>query len=479
MSTVNVTSAQLGPALQQLLMCDQIVPGADVSYQICKTIYAYHPLGKKMADTPIVLAQSQKRIISVTNAPEDRVRDRFLQTWEEMGIDVVIAQLGSTARIYGVGALAMVVKDLEPEAEIPLDKLSDLEIGFNVLDPLNAAGSLVLNQDPNAFDFQKPTVVTAAGKPYHRGRTVVLMNERPIYIEYTTSAFGYVGRSVYQRALFPLKSFVNTMVADDMVARKLGLLIAKLKAPGSIIDNAMKAMAGIKRQLLKEAETNNVLSVDITEGIETLNMQNVDGAGTYSRTNILKNIATAADMPAKMLENETMVSGFGEGTEDAKNNARYVETIRAWLNPVYSFFDPIVMRRAWTEDFFKVMQAEFPDQYGSVSFNEAFYRWKNSFKAEWPSLLKDPESDAKLEEARQKSVLGMLEMLLPQLDSENRARTIQWATDTIGENTLLFPQPLVLDYEQLVNYTPPASAESELPEPKRPELPEPKKPELS
>jgi len=243
------------------------------------------------------------------------------------------------------------------------------------------------------------------------------------------------------------------MIADDMVAKKIGVIVAKLKSPGSIIDNAMQVLSGVKRQILKEAQNTNVISIDVTEDISSLNLQNVDGAGSYARSNILKNIATAADMPAKLLDNETFVAGFGEGTEDAKNVARYIDGIRGWLNPLYDFFDDVVMRRAWNPEFYDTIKSEFPE-YENVDYNDAFYRWKNSFKAEWPSLLKDPESDSKIEEVRQKAVMSMMEVLLPNMDPENKARVIEWAVDTSGENKMLFPQPLLLDYEALRDYKP-------------------------
>jgi hypothetical protein len=320
---------------------------------------------------------------------------------------------------------------------------------------MNTAGSLVLNQDPSSPDFLKSTFISVAGKPYHRSRSLVLMNEQPVYIEYTISAFGFVGRSVYQRALFPLKSFVNTMVTDDMVARKAGLIVAKLKAPGAIIDSMMQRLAGVKRQLLKEAATNNVMSVDLAESIESLNLQNIDGAGTFARTNILKNIATAADMPAKLLDNETMVAGFGEGTEDAKNIARYIDGIREWLAPAYDFFDDIVMRRAWNQDFYATIQSDFAEEYGEKSYSAAFYQWKNSFSATWPSLLKDPEADTKAEDVRQKAIIGLAQVLLPNMDPDNRTRLIEWMVESSGENKNLFPLPLLLDYEALADFEPP------------------------
>ena len=454
MATLSITGSSLGNSLQTLLMADDLQPGDMIGYQLCKTIYSFHPLGRKMVDTPIAMAQSQARQISIANAPESRVRDAFAAEWKRCNADRYIAQAGSIARIYGVGSIVVGADSFPPDKEIPPEKMGDLKLYFNVLDPLNTAGSLVLNQDPNASDFLKSTTISVAGIPYHRSRSVVLMNEAPIYIEYTGSAFGFVGRSVYQRALFPLKSFVNTMVTDDMVARKAGLIIAKMKQAGSIADALMKAMAGAKRQLLKEAATNNVMSIDVAESVESLNLQNIDGAGSFARNNILKNIATAADMPAKLLDNETMVAGFGEGTEDAKNIARYIDGIRVWLEPLYAFFDDIVMRRAWNEDFYATVQKDFPE-YADVAYNEAFYQWRNGFAATWPSLLKDPEADTKAEDVRQKAIISMMQVLMPQMDPDNRTRLIEWAVESSGENKTLFPHPLVLDYEALAEFEPP------------------------
>jgi hypothetical protein len=453
-SSVQISTSQIGNALQELLMAGNIQPGDAPSYQICKTIYAYHPLGSKMVDAPIKMAMAQKREISITDASEDIIREAFEEQWKKDEADKSIAQLASIARIYGVGSIIVGAKDIDPSQEIPPEKYSEIPIYFNVLDPLNTAGSLVLNQDPNAPDFQKHRGVSVAGQPYHRSRSVTLMNEAPVYIEYTNSAFGFVGRSVYQRALFPLKSFVQTMIADDVIACKNAVLVAKMKGPGSVINNMMAQVSGIKRALLQEAKNTNVINIDVAEAIETLDMNNVDGSGTFARTNILKNIATAADMPAKLLENETMVAGFGEGSEDAKHIAKYLDSIREWMSPAYDFFDQIIMRRAWNPDFFEVVKAKYPEKYDGMEYNTAFQMWRNSFQAVWPNPNKDPEIEVKMEETRQKAVLSMLEILMPTLDKANKARVIQWAIENAGENKLLFPMPLVLDYEELEAHMP-------------------------
>jgi hypothetical protein len=260
---------------------------------------------------------------------------------------------------------------------------------------------------------------------------------------------------VYQRALFPLKSYVQTMITDDMVTRKAGVLIAKIKQAGSIVNNLMAGAMGIKRNILKESETNNVINIGPEDDVETLDMTNAEKAN-YARKNILENIAAADDMPARMLTEETLAEGFGEGSEDAKKEAQYIDRMRRWLQPLYAFFDPIVMYRAWNPEFYKTIQAQYTDEYGSVSYEVAFTSWMNSFRAEWPNLLKESDSElSKAEKVKLEGITDMLQALLPSLDPENKARMVQWATDNCNDMKLLFGAPLEFDMEALMAYVPP------------------------
>lgn len=456
MGTVNINGSKLGTALQSLLEADEIVPGAAPSYQLCKVIYSYHPLGARMADSPIKIAQTKPRAVTVGGAP-DAVRDAFLAQWETDDCDKHVRNVGSLARVYGIASLAVIAPNEDPATPINFEKLWKTWIAYNALDPLNTAGSLVLNQDPNSPDFQKHAAIAVAGKPYARNRSVTLMNELPLYIDYTTSAFGFVGRSVYQRPLFPLKSFVATMVTDDMVAKKAGLIVAFIKGAGSVVDNMMAKFAGIKRSLLKQGVVDNVLSMGPDDKVESINLENVDKSLTTARSNILKNIANSIDAPAVILEQDSFANGFGEGSEDAMKVANYVDGIRKWLAPVYAFLDPITQRRAWNPDFFKRMQREYPDEYGGMSYDEAFYDWTAAFSAIWPSLIEEPESElVKIEDVKFKALLATTEVLGANLDPENKATLFEWVADNLNENKLLFKHPLLLDYDLLAAWDPSA-----------------------
>lgn len=457
-------SNTLSTSLMQLLLTDEIIPGSSPSYEVCKTIYSYHPLGAKLTEYPVQLAQSQEREITIPGAPEDDLKDAFNRMWAELGFDQIILNAMTQSRIYGISSLIVGSRGIDTNEPLPVDKIHELDLYLNVLDPLNTAGSLVLNQDPNASDYQKPNYITSAGNKYHPSRTCIVMNESPIYIEWSNSAFGFVGRSVYQRALYPLKSYVQTMITDQAVSEKAALLIAKMKAPGSSIDQRARSWFGMKRDAIKGAKTGNVVSIGIEESIESIDLTNLAQAAEFSRENILKNIAASAGMPASMINMETLAKGFGEGSEDAKNIGRYIDGIRIAMNKLYAFCDNLCQRKAWTPDYFASMQRKYPELYGGMDFNSAFYSWSNAFKAEWPNILKEPDSElVKVDDIILKAAIGTVEVLVPMIDPENRAIVAGWLADVLNERKLMFSSPLELDLDAIRAYIPPAQIAEQQP----------------
>ena len=450
-------------ALLKILAAEDIAPGSRPSYQLCKTIYNFHPLGAKIVEAPVRLAQSQKREISVPGGPETRLIQAFQREWEviggknvngsEISGDTIIRNLVVTSGIYGIASLIVGERGkTNSEAPLDLDALADADLYFNVLDPLNTAGSLVLDQDPNSPDFQKARSVRVGNRTYHPSRTVILMNEMPVYLEFTDAAFGFSGRSRYQRALYPLKTFVQTMITDQYVAIKIGLLIAKMKTPGSIVNNRIMNFFGIKRSQLQGGITGNVLSIGDEEAIESLNFQNLEGPAAMVRDNALKNIAMAAGMPAKLLQQEEMIGGMAEGTEDAKASAHYVDGVREEMEPAYRFMDRLVMRRAWSQDFYKTIQADFPE-YKKVPYDTAFCDWQNSFEAKWPNLLEEPDSEKmQAEEIRFKSAVAVYEVITPNLDPENKANATAWLADEVNSRRELFTSKLDIDVDALAKF---------------------------
>ncbi|WP_430996911.1 anti-CBASS protein Acb1 family protein [Klebsiella quasipneumoniae] len=452
MNEDDIAIGSCSPELITLLDSDDIQPGMSAGYQTCKTIYLFHPLGGKMVDRPIKMAMNESRTVHISQAYgiEQRLRDAFEREWKALGADKHIANAARISRIYGVSAIAMLVDNQEPSSAVDYRTLYKHNVTFNILDPLNTAGSIVLNQDPNAQDFQKVDGIRVAGKPYHKSRCVVQQNEDPIYLAYNSAAFGFTGRSVYQRALFPLKSFIQTMRTDDMVSVKGGLLVTKIQGPSSVVNNMMQKLSGIKRMMLKRGKTGEVLQIGANDSIESIDLSNLEKPLDSSRNHILENIAAAADMPAIILNSETFAQGFGEGTEDARSVAVYIDNIREWLEPLYDYFIRICQYRAWSIEFFNSLRADVPELKNTYSLY--FSSWINNFEYRWPSSLKEPESEkVKVDEIRFKAIVSMLEVLLPQVntDDENRSLLIEWAQTNANANESLFPQRLDLDIESL------------------------------
>ena len=457
MSDITITTTTIGGNLMNILASGDIQPGDNASYELCKTLWEYHPLGGKLVEKPIMMALSKPRIITVDAEPKEMLVEAFEREWEKLGATNHIRDVSFIKRAYGAGAIVIGSPNVSTTDPLDLWKLADQEIYFNQLDPLNLAGSIVTNQNPNAPDFQKPLAwSTAAGQPYHPSRSVVVFNNTPIYLSFQSSAFGFTGRSVFLRALYPLKSFVQSMITDDLVTFKAGLLISKQKPAGSIVNNLMQMAAGIKRTYLQQGATGNVLSIDIDESIEALNLSNTDTAMTTARNNIIANIAAASDVPALLLKDEAFTQGFGEGTEDAKAIVQFIDGIRNDMDSLFKFFDKIVQHRAWNREFFEAVQNQYPEIYKDKTYEQAFYMWQNAYKADWTSLMEEPPSEkVKVADIKIKSINEVLRTVLPVIDPQNRATLIQWAQDNINEMEDLFESSLNLDSDLISEYEPP------------------------
>lgn len=458
MSYITVNQTGLPNALQAILSANDIQAGDQPDYQLCKLLYEYHPLAGKIVEKPVRLALSKPRFIMIPCAVEDLLREAFEREWARLRCTELIRNTMFLSRVYGASAIIYGAPSIPTDKPIDPWKLAEIDdLYFNVYDPLNLAGSIITNQNPNAPDFQKPwQFVTAAGQPYHPSRSCVVFTGTPVYLSFQSSSFSFSGRSLFLRALYPMKSFIQTMTVDDLVSLKSGLLIAKIQQPGSIVNKLMGQGASYKRALLQEAQTGNVLSIQPEEDIQSLNLNNTDKAMTTARDNIIANIAAASDVPARLLKDEAYTNGFGEGKEDSKAVAQYIDTIRQDMHPLFEFMDKIVMHRAWNRDLFEGLQNAHPDHYGDVTYEQFFYETEKVFKAQWPNLLEEPESEkVKRQSDKIKAMAEVMTALLPALDPNNRARCVQWFTDNVNDIPELFTAPMQFDAQEMADYVPP------------------------
>lgn len=412
---------QRNTALYRNLVDEVIEPGHGLSYQLAKQIYLEHPMGGRIVDNVINLAFSQQRTIA--GIPE-AAKKAFKSAWSAARADTAIKNVARHARIYGIGTLV------------------DLGEGsFKVYDPLITAGSLVASLDPLSRDFLSPNDPVVQDLKFTPANSIVAFNGTPIYLAYSQSAFGYTGRSVYYNMLPLLAGFLVSTEVDTLVLKKSGVLIAKTKPTGAAVNRLSQWWQRKKASDVKRALNGNVLAVEVDESIETLNMQNTSDAMTTARNNVISNIATALDAPAVILQNDVLTNGFGEGKEDAKIIAQYVERYRTELEHLFDWMTPRIQKLAWTEEWYESFKLGNP-AYKEVPYATAINYWENHFEYEWPNYLIEPDSEkVKKEEAGFNAYRALYETLQAGIKTPATRRALAQAlldlTDSDEMRTLL------------------------------------------
>ena len=132
------------------------------------------------------------------------------------------------------------------------------------------------------------------------------------------------------------------------------------------------------------------------------------------------------------------------------------------MKPLYDFFTFIVQYRAWNEEFYAALKADFPEALKGKPYKTAFFDWVNSFNAEWPNLLIESEGDrSKSEKVVLEALVEVATLLMPNLDPENKAALVGWVQDNLNDKKLLFKSPLILDLQALATYEPPVADKTE------------------
>ena len=450
----------LNSDMMEMLGASRIRAGDNASYELCKNLWEYHPLGGKLVEKPVNLALFKRRSYTLEDDPGNRVVTHFEDAWTRMQITQKIKNLHYTVRCYGAAAIG--VGDLKNKTEEALDlwKLEESDVYISVFDPLNTAGSMVSNQDPNAPDFQAPNkVTTIQGIAWHPSRTLRLYNGSPIYLSFQNSTFGYTGRSVFQRVLFPMQSYLKTMPVNDMVAEKAGLLIVKQVQNSSTVSGIMGFAGKKKREMVKNAITGNVMQIGASDSVESLNLQNVDDALKGARENIIADIAAGSDIPALLIKDEAFAVGFADGTEDAKSVAQYIEGVRQTIDSSIEFFEKIVQHVGWNEDFYTAMAVEYPEYIAGRSYKEMFYIWQRDFVSDWAPLLEETNKDKQEGESKLvDQVTKLFTAITARIDPENYAIAVQWMADIANSLDSTKNTPLLIDFDALAAYVPPDPA---------------------
>ncbi|WP_176322383.1 hypothetical protein [Burkholderia vietnamiensis] len=421
---------QRNTQLYNNLVNEVIEPGTGLSYQLAKQIYLEHPMGQRAVDNVINLAFSQERTIS--GIPED-AKKAFKSAWAAARADTAIKNCARHARIYGLGTLV------------------DLGGGtFKIYDPLLTAGSMVGNiSEPLARDFLTPNDPVVRDFKFTPQNSVVAFNGTPIYLAYAQSAFGYTGRSVYYNMLPQLAAFLVSMEVDALVLKKSGVLVAKTKPVGAAANRMSHWWQRKKASDVKRSLNGNVLAIETDEDISTLNMANTADAMTTARNNVISNIATALDAPAVILQNDVLTNGFGEGKEDSKVIAQFVERYRNEIEHIFEFMIPRIQELAWTEEWYASFVMANP-AYASISFQSATNFWRNNFEYKWPNYLTEPDKEKREGQERIfNAYKALYETLQAGVQNPERRRALAQSLIDLTNNddmAQLFPQQVPVEF---------------------------------
>lgn len=446
--------ACLNRTFNQTFNNEQYTNPSYLSYNLCKQLYVYHPLGKRIVDLPIDLTLNKERILNVKHELSPELIDQFNKKWKELNLTRAIRNLAVTSRLYGIAALFIKIKDIDDSENIPNDKnLNDYTITPLVYDALNIAGSATQNQNLESADFLELKEVYRSGQALAKDRSIILSNGDPIYIEYINSAYGFAGRSVFQNCASLLQSYVDVMGADNTVARKAALIIAKMQQSGSPTNLQGKAFEQ-KRELILEGINNNILNVGINEDISTLNMTNVDNSIDTARRHIIEDIANAIDLPVVLLNGQKFTAGFGEGSEDTKNIGRHVDSKRQWLEPIFNFCDNLVMDLAWDFNFIDSLNSQnssffdknLPIEEKKRIYKIRFQELKNGFSYSFPSFLTETESEILDGDVKKiNSIKTIFDSVYDKVDPQTKSQLICWMMDNF--NDLRSVNKVKIDYD--------------------------------
>lgn len=421
-------------------LLEEVVPGDEPSYEMCKLLYTTHPIGTKIIEAPLQLVFSQQRTIS--GVPE-AVKKQFETAWLNASCDPVIKNTMRLSKMTGVATLAELSEGV-----------------YNVFDSLNTAGSFAGNLEPLSPQFLKTPSVRVQDRVFGPGECIVLHNGPPVYLDYVASGYGYTGRSVYHAAIFDLQSYLDVMHANRLIAQKAGVLVAKIKTMGAAVTGVMQQLSGLKRNLLKEARTYSVLQVGSEDEVESLNLQHATESANGSKESILDSIASAVGMPAIILKSETLAQGLGgSGAEDSKVIANYVSEERTAIEPLYRFLVPRIQKLAWTPEFYASFQATDPE-YADIPFETAFYEWIESFIYAWPDFLREQKSEkAKAAEATMNLVEKTFNLLNGTVSPDDRRMLCQYVMDTVNADEMKEFLPVPLDLNLDGEFSMPAPTE--------------------
>lgn len=381
----------------------------DLTYEECRDIYRYWPLGKRVATALPNFAMSSGRTFSVKeNLPE--VIKALEEAEKLLKIPQVVNKAAVYSRVYGLSFVYLASDSSECPPDKPLNREEFLHSScrFNVLDPLSAGGSIQIDNDSLSPTFGLPLYLKVKGKVVNSSRIHLCFNDIPLYYKFNPSSFSFGGPSIYQNMTLLIRSWNRTVLALQRLSTKAASIIVKRKDGSGTAGFQVQAL---NRNLsaIRSLENDGITSIRVGEEIEFFNLAGLSEIDSIcNRLNSMLMMALS-DTPSGILLDKNLSTGLADGDNDMKaiiiSTDRFRKDI---LKPIYDFLDKFMCYRAFTPELISEMKEKYPELYRDKSEESILMEWLDSYSFEFNELY--PQSENEKEDTSSKKLDNLLKL---------------------------------------------------------------------
>lgn len=363
----------------------------DLTYEECRDIYRYWPLGKRVASALPNFAMSAQRRFVVKEAPEE-INAKLSEVANELGIDEIVKKCAVYARIYGLSSI-YVAQEKDCKEALSYKDIQNKGFTFNVLDPLSMGGSIQIDNDSLSPTFGQPINIHIRGKAVNPNRVCVVYNDIPLFYKFNPSSFAFSGPSIYQNMTLLIRAWNRGIIALQRLATKAAAMVKTTKETASVTGFNIRAVQQ-NLEMIRSIENDGIASIrsgDTLEFFALTGVQEVDTIIQQINTGLMMALS---DTPSGILLDKNLSVGLNDGSEDMKAILMAVDNFRFHiLKPLYNFVDKYLCYKAFTPEFVKDMIEEYPDLYRGKKLNEVLTEWMQNYSFEWGELYPQNENE--------------------------------------------------------------------------------------
>ena len=357
----------------------------------------YHPLMLAITGKPFLDALSRGFEYVFDDAPPE-AKERFAKVADSATQPVI--RVFKLALSYGAAGIGIVVSG--EDASKPIDTgwfSQNLENGFsfNTFDSLVTAGSFITDLDPNSTEFQKVIDFSVRGKRYHFSRCKAVFNplEDPNYLQYESSAYGFVSASILKRALPALQQYLRLRIAETLLTKKVASFVIKQDVKQSVYEKISETINSFKRSKVEDLTGGDAITIGIDDSIESFDLANSSQTINALDELNMNSLASSTGWQASYLKHSMLSTGFADGSNDAAQIDKMLYSVQRFTKELFEWIDDILFYIAWTDGFIDEIANQSPDLYRGKTRNQIRQLWRTGYERKFnPPTAEQPKDKA-------------------------------------------------------------------------------------